>query len=185
MQSLLRGVESLDAPLQAQVLAGLAPELLGRIRAATPVAWMPLTENVQLAEAIASCLGEQRARPFFREVLLLEYQSSLLKPFVDGISRALGVTPAIFVRMAPKGWELVYRDCGVLEGSVVSEREATLVLSDLPLVCVRNKLWLDAVRSTFYTAFDLSHVQGEIDWVELNFAGRRATMRFHWHNASA
>jgi hypothetical protein len=185
MQSLLRGVEGLEAALRAQVLAGVAPDLPARIREATSVAWMPLAENVQLADAIANCLGEQRARPFFREVLLLEYQSSLLKPFVEGITRALGVTPAVFVKMAPRGWELVYRDCGVLEGSVLSEHEATLVLSELPSVCVRNKLWLDAVRSTFYTAFDLSRVQGEIDWAELNFAGRRATMRFHWHNRGA
>lgn len=181
MQSLMRGVEGLESALQASIFGALPGELVSGIRNATPVGWMPLADNVLLADTIASCLGEQRARPFFREVLLLEYQSSLLKPFVEGITRALGVTPSIFVRMAPRGWELVYKDCGSLEGVSVSEQEAHLVLSDLPSVCVRNKLWLDAVRSTFYTAFDLSDMDGEIDWYELNLAGRRATMRFRWH----
>jgi hypothetical protein len=185
MQSLLHGVESLEAAPRAAILAALPSELLTRIRAATPVGWMPLAENVLLADAIANRLGEERARPFFREVLLLEYQSSLLKPFVDGITRALGITPAIFVKMAPKGWELIYRDCGTLASSGLSEHEATLALSDLPPVCVRNKLWLDAVRSTFYTAFDLARLSGEIDWLELNLAGRRATMRFRWQSAGA
>jgi hypothetical protein len=54
------------------------------------------------------------------------------------------------------------------------------MLSELPPMCVRNGLWLDAVRSTFYTAFDLSNVAGEIDWDELDLPARRATMRFSW-----
>jgi hypothetical protein len=180
MQCLLQGVAQLEAVKKSVIHDALPARLLSEVREATPVGWMPIADNVTLADTIASTLGEARARPFFREVLLLEYQSSLLKPFVDGVSRALGITPAIFVKMAPSGWELVYRGCGSLEGRQVSDGEATLVLRDLPPACVRNKLWLEAVRSTFYTAFDLAHVDGEIEWQELNLGARRASMQFRW-----
>jgi hypothetical protein len=183
MQCLLQGVAQLEAMLKGVIVAALPARLVSEARDATPVGWLPIADNVTLADTIANALGEARARPFFREVLLLEYQSSLLKPFVDGVTRALGITPAIFVKMAPRGWELVYRGCGALEGKQVSDREAVLVLNDLPPACVRNKLWLEAVRSTFYTAFDLSQVQGEIDWLELNLGARRATMQFKWQQS--
>lgn len=183
MQCLLTGVEKLDSASQAAILGALPTRLVSEIRGATPVGWMAIADNVALADAIANQLGPVRARPFFREVLLLEYQSSLLKPFVEGISRALGLTPATFVKMAPRGWELVYRDCGTLQGNPLSETEAQLVIRDLPVACARNELWLEAVRSTFYTAFDLSRVSGEIEWLELNLGARRASMQFRWQPA--
>lgn len=180
MQSLWSGVEQLDPASHRAIRGALPTRLIAELQGASPVGWMSIADNVLLADTIATCLGETRARPFFRQVLLLEYQSSLLKPFVDGIARLLGLTPITFVKMAPRGWELVYRECGVLEGQPVSENEASLVMRDLPAVCVRNKLWLEAVRSTFYTAFDLSQVEGEIAWLDLDLAARRASMGFRW-----
>jgi hypothetical protein len=180
MQSLLCGVEQLDAASRDSIRGALPGRLISEVKEATPVGWIGIADNVLLADTIASCLGAARARPFFRQVLLLEYQSSLLKPFVEGIARVLGLTPTTFVKMAPRGWELVYRDCGSLEGRPVSETEACLVISDLPAACVRNELWLEAVRSTFFTAFDLSQVEGEIEWQELDLTARRASMQFRW-----
>jgi hypothetical protein len=180
MKSLLSGVERLDPALRAEVLAASRAELLECVRAATAVAWLPLALNIELADTIARCLGTKRARPFFRAMLLAEFQSSLFKPFIAGVSRAFGVTPAVFVRMVPRGWELVYRECGKLEPTEVGPGQASLVFSQLPAVCVKNMLWLDAVRSTFYTAFDLSEVDGKIEWDELDLSARRAVMRFQW-----
>jgi hypothetical protein len=180
MKSLLNGVERLEPSLRADIYDASRPELVSCVHKAMAVAWLPLTLNIELADTIARCLGTERARPFFRSMLLAEYQSSLFKPFIAGISRAFGVTPAVFVRMAPRGWELVYRECGKLEPTEVGLGHANLVFSQLPAVCVKNTLWLDAVRSTFYTAFDLSEVDGEIEWDELDLSGRRAVMRFQW-----
>lgn len=180
MKSLLNGVDRLGPAPRAAIYAALRAELVASVRAATSVAWLPLALNIELADTIASHLGSARARPFFRAMLLAEYESSLFKPFVAGISRAFGATPTVFVRMAPRGWDLVYRDCGRLEPGELEPGQAELVFSDLPAVCVKNTLWLDAVRSTFYTAFDLSEVQGEIEWGELNLGARRAVMRFQW-----
>lgn len=180
MMSLLEFVERLAEPQRLKVYEALPPGLQETVRAVMPVAWLPLTLNVQLCDAIAGSLGPTRAQAFFREMLLSEYQSSLFKPFIAGITRVLGVTPAVFVKMVPRGWELVYRECGTWQVLDDGDRRARLVVSDLPAMCVRNAFWLDAVRSTFYTAFDLSNVQGEIDWHELDLGSRRATMCFSW-----
>ena len=180
MHSLIRGVERLEPPLQRRIFEGLSEGLLKDVQAATAVAWLPIALNVELADTIARSLGPERARPFFRDMLLAEYQSSLFRPFIEGISRLFGVGPSVFVKMAPRGWELVYRACGTLTPMDVGPGEARLVLSELPEACVRNALWLDAVRSTFYTAFDLPKIEGEIAWKELSLSSRRAVMRSRW-----
>ena len=180
MKSLLESVDRLDGPSRARIYRLLPEDLLEAVRAAVAVGWLPITLNVTLAESISASLGRALAHPFFRNVLLTEYQSSLLRPFVEGVRRAFGITPQVFVKMAPRGWELVYRECGVLEPLELGADQARLVLRDLPAACVKNSLWLDAVRSTFYTAFDLSNLAGEIHWDELDLEKARATMRFRW-----
>jgi hypothetical protein len=180
MKTLLESVELLEPDLSAQIRALVPAESLRIVQEATSLDWLPLAANVELAEAITQVLGQEKSRPFFREVLLREYRTSLFESFVTGVTRVFGITPVIFVKMVPRGWQLAYHACGVLRPLSVGEHEASLLFSELPLVCVRNPVWLEAVRSTFYTAFDLSHCSGEIEWEELNLMARRAVFRFRW-----
>jgi hypothetical protein len=74
----------------------------------------------------------------------------------------------------------VYQQCGALKPLELGRNEASLLMYNLPEVCVQNDLWLDSVRYSFFTAFDLSRVQGVVEWEELNLSGRRAVFRFRW-----
>ncbi len=185
MKSLLEASETLELELVAQIRALVPEPMAVAVRDATPSAWMPLEMNVELADIIATALGPQRSQAFFRAMVLREYETSLFKAFITGITRAIGVTPAVFVKFVSRGWELVYQECGNFTPLEVGTTEARLLFDDLPDVCVQNQLWLEAVRSTFYSAFDLAKVTGRIDWDELNLKNRRAVFHFQWQPRSS
>lgn len=184
MKSLLEASETLEPELVDQIRALIPEPVADAVRDATPSAWLPLEMNVQLADIIATALGPQRSLAFFRAMVLREYETSLFKTFITGITRVMGVTPAVFVKFVARGWELVYRECGTFIPLEVGTTEARLLFRDLPEVCVQNQLWLDAVRSTFYSAFDLAKVTGRVDWEELNLKNRRAVFHFQWQPRS-
>ena len=73
-----------------------------------------------------------------------------------------------------------YDECGVLTPLEAAPGNARLSIAELPPICVKNEVWLESVRNSFYTAFDLSNVHGEIEWDELNLIARRAVFRFVW-----
>ena len=182
MKSLLEAGELLEPDLAEQLRALIPEAIVDAVTDATPSAWLPLEMNVELADILATALGPDRSLSFFRGMLLREYQTSLFKSFITGITRVMGVTPAVFVKVVPRGWELVYQECGSLTPLDVGSSAARLQLDDLPEVCVRNRLWLDAVRGTFYSAFDLANVPGSIEWEELNLKDRRAVFHFQWRS---
>ena len=180
MKSLLEAGDLLEPDLAEQIRTLVPEAIVHTVADATPSAWLPLEINVELAGILATALGPERSLSFFRGMVLREYRTSLFKTFIAGITRAMGVTPAVFVKVVPRGWELVYLECGSFTPLDVGATEARLLLEDLPEVCVRNRLWLDAVRSTFYSAFDLANVPGSVEWDELNLKDRRAVFHFQW-----
>lgn len=184
MKSLLEASERLEPDL-AEHIRSLIPEpVLDAVEDAMPSAWLPLEMNIQVADILATALGPERSLSFFRGMVLREYETSLFKTFIAGITRVMGVTPAVFVKVVPRGWELVYRDCGSFTPLDVDANSARLLFDELPELCVRNRLWLDAVRSTFYSAFDLADVTGTVAWDELNLKDRRAVFHFQWQPRS-
>jgi hypothetical protein len=180
MKSLVRAVDLLEADLSGRFRAEVGAAALDTVREATPLAWLPLLMNIEFSERVSEVLGRERAASFFRNMVLREYKTSLFKAFIAGVTRAMNVTPAVFVKLAPKGWALVYQECGVLTPLEPAHGNARLSIADLPLICVKDEVWLESVRNSFYTAFDLSNVQGEIEWDELNLTARRAVFRFVW-----
>jgi hypothetical protein len=180
MKSLVRAVDLLEPELALQVRDCFGVESLRAVRDATPLAWLPLSMNVELTEAVTLIIGAERAAPFFRGMVLREYKTSLFKTFIDGVTRAMRVTPAVFVKLAPRGWDLVYQDCGVLKPLELGASRARLSIGELPALCTRDAVWLESVKNSFYTAFDLSHVEGDVVFEEMNLERRRAVFEFRW-----
>jgi hypothetical protein len=180
MKTLVRAVDLLEVDLTSRFRAKVGAAALDAVRDATPLAWLPLAMNVEFSERATEVLGSERAAGFFRNMVLREYKTSLFKAFIAGVTRAMNVTPAVFVKLAPKGWDLIYQDSGVLTPLEPENGKARLSITDLPPVCARNDVWLESVRNSFYTAFDLSNVHGDVEWEELTLSARRAVFRFVW-----
>jgi hypothetical protein len=180
MHELVAAVDMLPSHESGRIRAKTLPSTLATVAESTPGAWLPIELNVELTENLSVVLGAERTREFFRSMTLAEYQTSLFKTFLATVTRLLSLTPAVFVKMTPRGWNLVFRACGVFRPLEREGRTARLLFSAIPEVCCKNQLWLESVRSAFYTAFDLSQVTGEIIWDDLDLDARRAVFLFRW-----
>jgi hypothetical protein len=136
--------------------------------------------NLSVTDATSLELGAQGAREFFRAMVSAEYQTDTFRSFLASIARLLGLTPKNYVKMAPRGWELVFKNCGVFRALDREQQQAWLEYTDIPAACLQNDLWIESVRSSFYSAFDLTGVPGEVRWEELDFKRRRAVFQFVW-----
>jgi hypothetical protein len=166
------------------VRARVGAPLFEQIDGETPTAWLPIECNVVLVEAIALELGPERAHAYFREAANQVYETSLFKGFVHMASNLFGLTPATYVKLAPKGWSLAYRDGGEFTAFSRGENEASLEFRQVPRPCA-TAVWLEAARSSFYSCFDLcGAVDGRIEWGELDLRARRAVFLFRWGPAS-
>jgi hypothetical protein len=125
-------------------------------------------------------LGPEAARTFFRHMAVLEYELSYFRSFIAASVRLLGLIPTTYVKMAPRGWELVFKSSGTLRSLERERSHARLEYTQIPELCVRNELWLESVRSSFHSAFDLAQCPGRVEWDELNLNERRAVFLFSW-----
>jgi hypothetical protein len=125
-------------------------------------------------------LGESRAHQFYQRLTLGDYETSVFKSFIDMTVRMIGLSPNTYVKMVPHGFGLMYRDFGAFRSLEREETSARLLFSAIPAACAKNPLWLESVRSSFHTAFPLTHTRGRVDWDELDLPGRRAVFCFRW-----
>jgi hypothetical protein len=99
MKTLVRAVDLSAADVAARFRALAGAQALSAVREATPLAWLPLAMNVDFSEIATEVLGPERAPEFFREMVLREFKTSLFKTFITGVTRAMNVTPAVFVKL--------------------------------------------------------------------------------------
>jgi hypothetical protein len=176
-------VEAIDAlgPAEASAIRALAKrETLAEVEACLPSAWLPIEMDVELTEHVSNMLGAARAHEFYQKLTLGNYETSVFKSFIDMTVRMIGLSPGAYVKMVPRGFGLIYRDYGSFRALEREENRARLLFSAIPSVCVRTPLWLEAVRSSFHSAFDLTNTRGMVEWDDLNLADRRAVFSFRW-----
>jgi hypothetical protein len=184
LKTLLSALERSGAATVAAVRARAGAALLERIDAATPAEWLPIELDVALTEAIARELGPRRTHAHFRAATGLDYETSLFRGFVHMASNLFGLTPATYVKLLPKGWSLVFRECGEFRAGEPATGRLELAYHDVPRVCA-TELWLESVRSSFHSCFDLCGLaEGRVEWGELDLRGRRAVFVFAWGAAA-
>lgn len=180
MKTFVETLEGLDTDVGSRIRARLPAEDLGTIESALPAVWLPMAVNVALTDATSVELGPESAHAFYRRMVLAGYETNTFKSFMATINRLFGLTPSTYVKMAPRGWELVFKNCGRFQVLDQDPNRARLEFTEIPDVCVQSTFWLESVRSSFYTAFDVSSMPGEIIWDELSLGGRRAVFLFQW-----
>lgn len=180
MKTLVECIGALPPAVGDRIRARLSPAHVSAIDEAVPAVWLPMDVNLSVTEATSLELGPQGAHLFFRAMVTSEYRTDTFRSFVASVARLLGLTPSTYVKMAPRGWELVFKNCGLLRPLDRQRQQAWLEYTNIPPVCLRNDLWIESVRSSFYSAFDLTRVEGQIRWEELDFSRRRAVLQFDW-----
>lgn len=180
MKTFVETIGALEPPVRERIRARLPSEHVVAIDEAVPAVWLPMAINLSVTDAVSLELGPRDAHAFFRALVSAEYETDTFRAFLASVARLLGLTPTTYVKMAPRGWELVFKNCGALRPLARERHQAWLEYTNIPSICLQNDLWIESVRSSFYSAFDLTRVPGEIRWEELDFHKRRAVFRFVW-----
>jgi hypothetical protein len=180
MKTFLEAIDAMN-PADARSVRKLAnPYTLEQVETCLPSAWLPIEMDVELTEHVSNVLGTPRADQFYKKLTLGDYETSAFKSFIDMTVRMIGLSPNTYVKMVPHGFGLIYRDYGTFRALEREENRARLLFSAIPAACTRNALWLESVRSSFHTAFDLTQTRGQVDWDDLDLEGRRAVFSFRW-----
>lgn len=173
---------SIDGRPQGPAVRGrLEPSVLSAIEESRGVEWLPLQWNLDLTRAIAAELGPEGTHAFFRDQLLESFRGPLLGLLVDSAVRVFGIDPASWARWVPRGWGLVFRDCGLwtVEADRVGRR-VVLRCADLPEACAGDAVWLRSVASSFSAMVDFARARGGVALGAVDRAARAATFVMTW-----
>lgn len=177
MKALLASVDR--RPEAPAVRARLDEGVVRAIEDSRGVEWQPLEWNLGLTRAVRAELGAAATHTFFREMLLESFRGPLLGLLVDSAVRVFGIDPASWARWVPRGWALVFQDCG--RWSVDAQnRRVTFRCEDLPGDCVEDDVWVRSVASSLGALVDLARARGGVELLEMDRAARRATFLMEW-----
>lgn len=108
----LRHVRRLAAVNRDAILGEIGEDSLKQIGTAGILSWLPAEHHARIFDAVRSVLGQPGAVSFWRDVMSANLDQPLLRPLVQGGVRLFGANPSSVIRMSPRAWSLVARDCG-------------------------------------------------------------------------
>lgn len=161
-----------DELVPGSIRTRLADADLTAIECAGPLVWLPITSDLALQRALADQLGPERAAELLRAGLRAVWASTPIRAIVQAAVGLLGVHPGSLARLIPNAWTMLYRECGrwsVEPGEPespdpASKREQVVLrLDDLPVGCVEESAWLEAVATMLHALLILCDVEGEVE----------------------
>ncbi len=171
-------VERLGPGVAARVNERLGEPTRQALAAVRPDDWAPVELDVALTCAIYDVVGEQGLRRANREVFLDAVEGPVLKPLFAGLQRMLGLTPLALLRLGPRLWNTIYRDCGDLE---IEQRDGThaIVLERAPDVVLVAPSYFVGVAGVIDACFFLTRRTGTVE-VATDETNRRVRWRVAW-----
>jgi len=183
VQGSLDTLASLDPAIAAKVHARIKPETVEAVREAGAFGWLPVEYDVEITECLFALAGAERACQAMRGNLVTTCGQPVLRPLVQGALAIFGRSPVRSLGWIPRGWTLLYRDCGVLrfEPGAEGSCSARLVGERLPpeITCSRN--YLVGSAAAFSGMFDVLGVTGRCELVKLE--RERVEFSLRWSEA--
>src|SRR4051812_20404510 len=102
----LKFLRARPAPERDPILTRIGVDVLGQVRAAGVFEWLPAPLHLAVANSIHDTLGADGGRRFWRDLMEVSFERSLLKPLVDGGLRLFGRSPLGILRMTPQAYSL-------------------------------------------------------------------------------
>jgi hypothetical protein len=129
MKDNVLALEPLGPDVAARIRAACA-EQVEKIEKASRADWLPVTLDVDITEAIALEAGDEAMLKQARLALLSSMEGPLLRPLRDVTIRVFGAHPHAVMKLAPKAWPMIFRDCGELEYDAAGKTEGVLRLKN-------------------------------------------------------
>ena len=159
----LKRVGRLDEPHRSTVLTLVGDTSLRAVREAGVLGWLAADHHHKVAAAIDQALGATSARHFWRDLMLLSFERSLLRPLVEGGLRVFGRTPRSVLRLAPQAYSLIARHAGVLSITDGRARGSVRVAFDALPSLLRSRAFLELCHGNCLAVLRFLDSDGEVE----------------------
>ena len=167
-KTLLESMLALEPSERDLVLAELDPAEVERISSAAKTDWLPAGVQARLDRAVYTALGRDRLIDWVRNYTREASEIPVFAPIARGALTLFGGGPAGGLRILPKTWGFVARNCG---RCLVEKRDegATVSYVDLPEV-MRTEWFVAAGKGGLLGLLEFvkaSEIEVEIDEASL------------------
>ena len=180
LQSVLEEVDRLPPGLRGAIHGQAGPEALRAVADAAGSDWLPFALELRLTRAVHDALGPDGAHHFFREHQLRAFSSATFRFLVDGATTLFGLDPGSWARWIPRGWGLVFRECGQWVVEPAGAGEVRLALMNPPAGSLQDAVWLASLASSFSAFVDLARKPGECTLARVDGPRRTAWFSLWW-----
>lgn len=181
LQLLLTHIERLPEADRRAVSERIPASDVVQIHEAAALDWIPMKLSVDLAHAVTSALGRERARHFFRDQFAVTLNNAVLGSLVAAVARHISLDPRPGLRFMPRGHDLLFKGVGRLVVSLSSDRpEAILSLVDLPPDLAADRVWLDRYAWSAASMQMLWRATTDCELIEASPEERVARFRLWW-----
>lgn len=181
LRSIVEQVRGLPARPCAAVLAALGRDALELVESSASSDWMPFELDLALTHAIAGVLGPKGTHDFFLRHQLASFQGPLFKALVDSATTLFGLDPGSWTRWIPRGWGIVFRDCGQWVIDRTEKAAVDLALVAPPAGWLDDEILLRSLASSFSAFLVVARCEGEFALDCVDRARGAACYRLRWH----
>lgn len=180
LRSLVEAVRALPEASARAVLEAFGAEGLSRIEDSAATDWLPFQLDVDLTRAIARSLGPEAKHAFFQKHQLASFYSPLFRTLVDSATSLFGLDPGSWARWIPRGWGVVFRDCGQWVIDRAEKGAVDLALVAPPPGALDDEVWLRSLASSFSSFLVVARCEGEFALDHVDRARGAACYRLRW-----
>jgi hypothetical protein len=145
-----------------RVLAKVQLSTLDEIDRASRLDWVPIELDIELNECVDRVLGRHALERWSHDTLSSSMAGPLLGPLVNGAIRLFGLDPRSILKLAPRAYTNLFRDCGTLTWFNDHPTKAELRLTDAPLVLVASDAYLAGIAASFEAVFTITQTKGTV-----------------------
>ncbi len=180
LRSILEHVARLPEPQRSAVRAAVGPASIEIIESSASSDWLPFALDLDVTHAIARVLGPEGQHRFFHDHQHASFQGPLFRALVDSATAIFGLDPGSWARWIPRGWGIVFRECGqwVIDRSGSGEVDLALVAP--PPGCLDDEPWLRSVASSFSAFITVARTSGEFRLASVDRARDAACYALRW-----
>jgi hypothetical protein len=165
-----------------RIIAVLGPAFEAELNAATTVTWVPFALEARIADAVFQALGPTKTRAFYRAKTERSFDIPFLKPLITSSLRLFGASPNSMLKMVPKTWTTLSRNCGRYEWTDEGQpRRGVVNIHDFPTRFYRQRdAWLDSCYGGYEAFFMPFRLMGTVSIGEVDFPRGHAQFILTW-----
>lgn len=180
MKDYLGALRRLPSDKQAAVLHEL-DDLVSEIENSSRSAWLPISANLRITNAVFRKLGATEAGEFYAQWIRRQIETPVWSNLIRGALALFGHDPGSLAQWVPTTFGLMYRNYGQWTVQRLGDTQVQLELTEMPAELATNVHWQQSVRSGMFALYRLARVDGEITLESASNVHRTMVLTLRWN----